>query len=580
MEYREQLTRYVANFVDELAKSGMTDVVISPGSRSTPLAMTFAEHPSIKEWIVLDERSAAFFGLGLAKQTKRPVALLCSSGTATANYFPAIIEAYHSRVPLVVLTADRPHELRDVGAPQAIDQIKLYGNYVKWFHEMALPEATNTMVGYTRSKAARAIHTARLDNPGPVHLNFPLREPLIPDFSLEAIWGDDTEESYLPVYQSVKTQSEETIDSIITLLQSKKRGVIVCGPQVDENASQAITELAEAWGLPILVDPLSQMRAGKHSKDNLIEGYDAFFRSETLRQELKADFIIRFGAMPVSKAYLFYVQEHQDVKQFIIESHSGYREPVGNKTTFIYSDPVTVCAQFMDSGRDLEFDHNWLGKWQTMNKVAKKRIESVSDDYLTEGSTVRSLFQVIPDESSLYVGNSMAVRDVDTFFLSTSKQINVLANRGANGIDGIISSGIGAAAFGKPVTLVLGDLSFFHDMNGLLAAKHYSINVTILLINNNGGGIFSFLPQATERKHFEALFGTPVDLQFKQAVDMYGGSYHTAESEEELKRVLSNSYQESGLSVVEVFTDREENVKWHRELWSNIETDIRESVIK
>ncbi|MUK90043.1 2-succinyl-5-enolpyruvyl-6-hydroxy-3-cyclohexene-1-carboxylic-acid synthase [Ornithinibacillus sp. L9] len=580
MEYKEHLTRYMANFVDELAKTGLTDVVISPGSRSTPLAMTMAEHPTIKEWIILDERSAAFFGLGLAKQTKRAVALVCSSGTAAANYFPAIVEAYQSRVPLVVLTADRPHELRDVGAPQAIDQIKLYGDYVKWFQEMSMPEATPAMLAYVRKNAARAVQTAQGDNAGPVHLNFPFREPLIPDFTVENLWGETTEESYAPVIEGQRVIPENMICSIIGNLQLVKRGVIVCGPQVDEELGQAITKLAALWKLPILADPLSQVRAGNHPKNHIIEGYDAFLRNKHYRKKLKPDFIIRFGAMPVSKPYLFYVQENQDAKQYVVENHGGHREPVGNRTEFIYSDPVSFCTQLIEQGGDLKFSSNWLQTWKNMNHITKKHLTDVSGEALTEGSAVRKLISTLPNESSLYVGNSMAVRDVDTFFLTTSKNIYVLANRGANGIDGIISSALGAAATGTPVTLVLGDLSFFHDLNGLLASKHYQLNITILLINNNGGGIFSFLPQASERKHFEALFGTPVNLDFKQAVDLYGGYYHKASNEMELEKALRESYQESGLSVVEVITNREENVTWHRNLWADINNDISKSVVE
>ncbi|MFD2043716.1 2-succinyl-5-enolpyruvyl-6-hydroxy-3-cyclohexene-1-carboxylic-acid synthase [Ornithinibacillus salinisoli] len=580
MEYKEQLTRFVANFVDELAESGLTDVVISPGSRSTPLAMTLAEHPEIKEWIILDERSASFFGLGLAKQTNRPVALLCSSGTATANYFPAIIEAHQSRVPLIVLTADRPHELRDVGAPQAIDQIKLYGNYVKWFQEMPLPEATPSMLMYARSNASRAIHTALEGNSGPVHLNFPFREPLIPDFSLDNVWGENRDDSYAPVHEGMKRLPDQIIETILFKIKSMDRGLIVCGPQIDSNLGQAIAKLASVWGLPVLVDPLSQIRSGDHEKDNIIEGYDAFLRNESYRKELKADFIIRFGAMPVSKAYLFYAQEHMDAQHFIVEKHSGYREPVGNRTDFIYSDPVTLCSQLLEAGLEIHFNTKWLEKWKKMNSITRQHLEGISDKTLTEGSAVRTLLQAIPDRSSLYVGNSMAIRDVDTFFLSSSKDIYVLANRGANGIDGMVSSALGAAASGTPVTLVLGDLSFYHDMNGLLAAKHYQLNVTILLINNNGGGIFSFLPQASEQKHFEALFGTPVNLEFEQAVRMYGGSYHSPSDETELENALQKSYHETGLSVVEVKTDREENVTWHRNLWNNISDDIHKSVIQ
>ncbi|AIF43999.1 2-succinyl-5-enolpyruvyl-6-hydroxy-3-cyclohexene-1-carboxylic-acid synthase [Virgibacillus sp. SK37] len=577
MDHIETLTRYTANFIDELSKNGVTDAVISPGSRSTPLAYMLAEHKMIKEWVILDERSAAFFALGLAKKTKRPVVIVCTSGTAAANYFPAIVEAYYSRVPLIVLTADRPHELRDVGAPQAIEQMKLYGDYVKWFHEMALPEASPKMLYYARSKAARASHIANQGNAGPVHLNFPFREPLLPNLSIDDLWGNQYTQSTAPMMEGSKLIDESQVSQLLKKLQGRERGMIVCGPQTEERLAEAITELAAAWKIPVLADPLSQIRAGTHNKDMVIEGYDAFLRNEEIREQLKPDFIIRFGAMPVSKAYLFYVQQHADTLQIVVDNNIGFREPAGNQTEFVFSDPVQFCEILTDRVDGSQKHEYWTTMWLDKNRIVKKQLTIGIEANITEGEAVRGLLDVIPNESVLYIGNSMAVRDLDTFFMTTSKKVSVLANRGANGIDGMISSAVGAAATNSPVTLVLGDLSFYHDMNGLLAAKHYNLNLTILLINNNGGGIFSFLPQASDKKHFEALFGTPVDIDFKQAILMYGGKYMQPATEEELKKALDESYQHQGLSVVETRTSREANMKWHQEKWAAIQQEILES---
>lgn len=576
MSHIEDLTRYTANFVDELVNSGLTEVVISPGSRSTPLAMTVMEHPNMKQWVVIDERSAAFFALGMAKQNKRPVALVCTSGTAIANYFPAIVEAFYSRVPLIILTADRPHELRDVGAPQSIDQVKLYGDYVKWFHEMALPDAAPKMLDYARGKASRAIHMANQGNAGPVHLNFPLREPLIPDFTLENVWGQDNQVAYYPTIEGEKRVDPARLSGLIEKLSNKKRGLIVCGPQTNEDFAEAVTSLAAKWQLPVLADPLSQIRAGQHHKDLVIEGYDAFLRNETIRKKMQPDFIIRFGAMPVAKPYLFYINEHADVEQYIVEEHAGYREPAGNRTEFIYAGSKLLCDDLLATDVEMSFDPEWLEEWQAMNQVAKKHLMNASSEpgSITEGAAVKRLMEVIPDESSLYVGNSMSVRDLDTFFMTTPKQVSILANRGANGIDGMISSGLGAAATGQPMTLLLGDLSFFHDMNGLLAGKHYQINITIVLINNDGGGIFSFLPQQQQKEQFELLFGTPHGIDFTHAIQMYGGTHQVVTNEADLDDALFASYQTEGLSVVEVQTDRTSNMEWHRAQWQRIETEI------
>ncbi|MFA1821998.1 2-succinyl-5-enolpyruvyl-6-hydroxy-3-cyclohexene-1-carboxylic-acid synthase [Virgibacillus oceani] len=574
MNHTEVLTRYTANFIDELTKNGVTDVVISPGSRSTPLALPVAENDYLNEWVIIDERSAAFFALGMAKKTKRPVAIICSSGTAAANYFPAIIEAHYSRVPLVVLTADRPHELRDVGAPQAIEQIKLYGEYVKWFQEMAIPEATSEMLSYVRSKAARAVYMATEGNPGPIHLNFPFREPLSLDFSLENIWKAPYNKPYSPAVEGKKQLNYQQLEGLLQQLDGRKKGIFVCGPQVNEDFAESITALADKWGWPVLADPLSQLRSGSHVKENIIESYDAILRNEEIREELKPDVIIRFGAMPVSKPYLFFVKQHKSVQQFIVENDTGYREPAGNSTEFIFADAALLCKDLAAVKQSVHRDNYWLKKWRRMNQIAKNELLKKDAEEITEGEAVRGLLAIIPDNSSIYVGNSMAVRDLDTFFLTNEKNLSVLANRGANGIDGMVSSGLGAAAAGSPVTLVLGDLSFFHDMNGLMAAKHYNLNITILVVNNNGGGIFSFLPQAKDPKHFETLFGTPLDIDFKEAVSMYGGEYAEAKTEEELKAVLKESYQFNGLSVVEVKTDRTENIAWHKEKWQSIQQDI------
>lgn len=571
MNHTEVLTRYTANFVDELVKSGLQEVVISPGSRSTPLALTFCKHSEVREWVIIDERSAAFFALGMAKETGRPVALLCTSGTATANYYPAIVEAHYSRVPLIVLTADRPHELRGIGAPQSIEQTNLYGDYVKWFHEMALPEASPKMLGYVRAKASHAMEVAASGNAGPVQLNFPFREPLTPDFSIDDLWGEQRKQNYNPLYHGKSRLDSTQINAILKQIATKPHGVIVCGPQVNEELAKTLTDLASLLNIPILADPLSQLRAGSHNKATIIESYDAIFRSKQMRANLKPDYIIRFGAMPVSKAYLFYVEEHQDVPQFVIEDNEGIRDPSANRTTFIYADPIMLCNDMIEQVKQANHHGAWLNRWQEVNHIAKEELLADASTELTEGETVLGLLSNMPCKSTLYVGNSMAVRDLDTFFMTTSKDIKILANRGANGIDGMNSSALGAAATSKvPVTLLVGDLSFYHDLNGLLTAKKYALDLTILLINNNGGGIFSFLPQARDDQYFETLFGTPLDIEFEQTITMYGGSYNVVTDSNQLNNALIESYQYKGLSVIEVKTDRVENATWHRRKWDNV----------
>ncbi|MCF6408900.1 2-succinyl-5-enolpyruvyl-6-hydroxy-3-cyclohexene-1-carboxylic-acid synthase [Pseudalkalibacillus salsuginis] len=571
----DPLTAYVGAFVDELSRTKVQDVVISPGSRSTPLALMFAQHPDIKVWLSVDERSAAFFALGIAKAEEKPVALVCTSGTAAANYYPAIIEAYESRVPLLVLTADRPHELRDVGAPQAIDQIGMYGKYVKWFHDMALPENDPVLLKYARTNASRSISIAMNAKRGPVHLNFPFREPLLPSYQLEnAFEAGRKDDSYLSFMAGERDLREAEYQILIDELEKYEKGLVVCGPGQYDDAVSAIKELGEKLGFPVLADPLSPLRSGHHSKENIIENYDAFLKSEVVR-EWKPDVIIRFGAMPVSKAYLQYVQKHKDCTYWTIDEGEGWRDPTHSGGRMIYADPGIFSRQ-LSSRIDGRSGTRWFGKWREVNEIAVLEQGSfLRTDELFEGKIFAQLKRLLPDETALFVGNSMPIRDFDSFFGKTDKEIMGLANRGANGIDGVISTAFGVAATGRRTVLVIGDLSFYHDMNGLLAAKLHELNMTIILVNNSGGGIFSFLPQADYPDHFENLFGTPIGISFREATTTYGGNYHLVGTWEAFDEACNESFDSGGLDVIEIKTDREQNVQLHKEYWENVNDAIK-----
>lgn len=576
MNHTETLTRYTANFVDELVCSGLRHAVISPGSRSTPLAMLLTEHEQIKEWVLIDERSAAYFALGIAKQTKEPVVIVCTSGTAAANYFPAIVEAYYQRVPLVVLTADRPHELRDVGASQTINQVHMYGDFVKQSWEMAPPEDSENMLHYVRNRAARVMMGAKADNPGPIHVNFPFREPLTPDLSLENIWGDKKQTSYNPIYQGEKQLTEHQLKTLANKFQNK-RGLIVCGPQVEDTLASSIVALSEALGAPILADPLSQLRTGNHHKDNMITTYDTIFRSEKLRAKLAPDYIIRFGAMPVSKSYLFFVEEHEAALQIVVENHGDTREPTNHQSEYVFASSVDFCNSLLPYMESQTDHQQWLTSWQQLEQLAEKELQEVQTETLTEGEVIRDLIHVLPNKSILFVANSMPIRDVDTFLQGLENKVTVYANRGTSGIDGTMSSALGVAATTRQhVTLLIGDLSFYHDMNSLLAARHYKLDITIILINNNGGGIFSFLPQAKEAKHFEALFGTPLNLDFKHTAALYGATYQKITTKQDYIHCIEDMIHTSGINIIEIGTNREENVTWHRKLWQKVETRLLE----
>ncbi|WP_338471991.1 2-succinyl-5-enolpyruvyl-6-hydroxy-3-cyclohexene-1-carboxylic-acid synthase [Niallia sp. XMNu-256] len=580
MKHQQVLTTYIASFVSELVCSGVTDVVVSPGSRSTPIAMVLAEHPDLNVHIQVDERSAAFFALGVAKATKRPTVLLCTSGTAAANYFPAIVEANISRVPLVVLTADRPHELRDVGAPQTIDQIHLYGNHVKWFVEMSPPMDTPEMVRYSRVVCARAVSTAAKAPAGPVHLNFPLREPLIPILGDEGIFKQaEREERFVEVQQSTLALHENEYKAYADKVDRMSKGIIICGEINDDKFAQAVVLLAKKLQFPIIADPLSQLRSGSHSGDYIIDGYDAFLRNEDVRSELKPDIIIRFGSMPVSKFLSFFIKENHQATQIVVDGGGGWRDPSLFSTDMVYCQESIFCQE-LEKRVEQKRDSNYFQQWLHINK---KTIETISvlnhQQSLSEAKLFYCLSELLPENATIFVGNSMPIRDLDSFFHFNQKNIRIMANRGANGIDGTISTALGAATTRQSFYLILGDLTFFHDLNGLVAAKLQEINITIILINNNGGGIFSFLPQSDHPKHFERLFGTPLDLDYRKAVEMYGGRFVSIESWEHFTKELIEDRNRSGLRVIQLVTKRDENVKEHRDLWNSVSREIQKMLV-
>lgn len=572
MSWQDALTEYLAAFIDGLAKFGVNEVVISPGSRSTPLAMLFAEHPNIQVYMNIDERSAAFFALGLAKASKQPVAVLCTSGTAAANYYPAVVEANLSRVPLIVLTADRPPELRDVGAPQAIDQINLYGNHVRWFREMALPEQGDSAKKYVRSQAARAVSVASGVLPGPVHLNFPLREPLLP--RLEPVPFDQSEHCHSVVPKTNFHVSEETINAVSNLCKKARKGLIVCGVMDDSEFSAAVVELADRLGYPVLADPLSQLRSMSDASDLIMDSYDAILRAEAAKTALEPDVVIHFGGMPVSKSLSLFFKGLPRVQHIFVDGNGGWRDPNYLSPEMIYCSETIFCKKL--SGFKYEKNETWINRWKQVNALAKNAIWSYVDtiEELDEGKAVSLFSELLPPESAVFIGNSMPIRDMDTFFHVNQKNIRLLGNRGANGIDGVVSSAIGGAVHCQPLFLLIGDLSFFHDMNGLLAARLHKININIILLNNDGGGIFSHLQQAEAGTHFELLFGTPTGLNFEYAAHLYGAQYSKVFSWEDLRVAMLDAVQTEGINIIEIPTDRDKNLRHHRSLWHHVSQEI------
>ena len=529
------LTDWVASMVNRLVESGVQDVVISPGSRSTPLAVAAYLHPQIRHHIIVDERSAGFFALGLTRSTEtiRPVALICTSGTAATNYYSAVTEAFISQLPLVVMTTDRPHELRNVGAPQAINQVRLYGEQVKTSVDLPVPEQAT--LSFMQQTVTRFTNLSMQAPMGPVHLNVPFREPLLPD--LESLKHMLTAKPVTPERQHVRpTHADRTVFSEQT---RHKRIAFVAGPYTPESWQEAIYTFANERHIPIFADPLSGMRRF----DGVLTNYDTWLASE-YRDEWLPDVFIRFGAAPVSKRFNQWMSA---ADQLVIEEPGSHRDP-SSRATICYGDALDFLP-LIESINEPRFVER-LRFFEDVAESAKPLLQGEAE--LTKRLLDTSI-------ERLFVSNSMPIRDVDTT-LSAGTHVHVLANRGANGIDGVLSSALGSCYDTSHAALLIGDLAFYHDSNALQLLKRHPGKFSVVIANNNGGGIFSFLPQASvDTQLFEDLFGTPLDLNIRGFADTYGLSYRLIERPDEIQEAI-----EDGVHLIEFPSNREENVMIHR----------------
>ncbi len=580
-------------FVDELTRAGVHDAVICPGSRSTPLALALHAHSSIRCRVLLDERAAGFFGLGMAKASGHAVALVCTSGTAAVNFAPAVVEAFHGRVPLVVLTADRPPELRDRGAAQTIDQIGLYGNQVKWFVDLPVLDVTPDLLAHARSIAGRAVATALAAPRGPVHLNFPLCEPLIPAGPLGSLAADPRDRAVLTgrglpftdVVGGRPMLAPDEISALSERLHGISRGLIVAGPQDDSRLAPALAGLAEATGYPILADPLSQVRLGGHDRSRVVARGDFIVRPGRWIDAHNPDLVVRFGATPTSKPILEMLRRVRPAL-LVVDAGGGWREPALLPATFIHADESTLAEELAGTirrmgptapGRAARTDSAWLRDWMAADQAAEVALgawlagkAAASEPF--EPAPFAIMPELMPDDAILWAGSSMPVRDMDAYLPGGPRAVRCHSNRGANGIDGVVSSALGAAATETgPVVLVVGDLSFLHDLNALVAAKLHRLSATIVLINNDGGGIFSFLPQAATidpglglPDAYEELFGTPHGVEFGPIVVALGADHRIVEPGA-LRGALADSIGAPGVRVLEMRTERNRNVALHRE---------------
>ncbi|MGQ0679315.1 MAG: 2-succinyl-5-enolpyruvyl-6-hydroxy-3-cyclohexene-1-carboxylic-acid synthase [Actinomycetota bacterium] len=553
--------------VDELIRCGVAHASLSPGSRSTPLALALAARPELKLHVSIDERSMSFLALGIAKASRKPVAMLTTSGSAAAHLHPAIIEASFAQVPLIALTADRPPELRDTGAGQTIDQIKLFGDAVRWFCEVGVPEARADSVPYWRSIACRAYSESLWPVPGPVHLNLAYRNPLVPvadgiGFPFDA-GGRPDGAPWTKADHSPLGPSKGDLARLGLELDRASRGMIVAGTSDFDPAP--IVELSDVLGWPLLAEASSNCRQGPNS----IACYDALVRQEGFWEAHRPDLVLRFGSLGTSNKLAGLLDS--SIPQIAI--HPGaWLDPGRAVARIVRAHPKPVCRGLRQVLGGQRPESGWIRSWRSADAGAAGAIDAYLEGAgaLTEPGIARALPACLPDGSALMVASSMPVRDLDWFMRSTPG-VRVLANRGANGIDGFVSSCLGVALSGSrsPTVGLCGDLSLLHDQNGFLLASNDPLDVVFVVINNNGGGIFSFLPQATE-PGFERLFGTPHNHDFAPLAKSFGCSYRAIHSASELASAVAEATAEGGIHIFEAKTDRRENVEVHNRIWKSV----------
>ncbi|MSQ21878.1 MAG: 2-succinyl-5-enolpyruvyl-6-hydroxy-3-cyclohexene-1-carboxylic-acid synthase [Dehalococcoidia bacterium] len=593
MRFENRNYAFAGAFVEELARCGLRHVCICPGSRSSPLAISFARQPAIKTWVHLDERSASFFALGMARSLGEPVALVCSSGTASANFYPAIAEARNSLAPIIVLTADRPPEISDWGALQTIDQVGMYGTHAKWSVNMPPPEATRELMAFVRSTACRAFTTALEPSAGPVHVNFPFRDPLEPavvpndfpdtaeDMADEAWHGRADNGPYIRAVMSERQPVPENVERLAADLASTERGVIICGPQSDPELAASVSALAKRLSYPVLAEPLSQVRCGTHDRSMVVDCYDAFLRDSDLAAALAPEVVIRFGALPTTKTISQYLERHRAARHIMVDTGQSWNDPLHVTSDMLRLDPVLLCNGMVSSIEGGRTPGPWASRWRQVASATRAAMKKEIGGFqqMFEGKVFSELARFLPEDATLFAGNSMPVRDMDTFFPSGAKRIRFMTNRGASGIDGVVSTALGASAVGRgKLVLVIGDISFYHDMNGLLAAKAHGLDSTIIVINNDGGGIFSFLPQAAYEDVFETYFGTSHGLTFRATAELYNLGYRKVEEWRQFQEAVAESLNSSGTDIIEIPGDRALNVTLHRRVWAAVAASVQAAV--
>jgi 2-succinyl-5-enolpyruvyl-6-hydroxy-3-cyclohexene-1-carboxylate synthase len=555
IDFRNTNSLWASVAVETLARLGLQTAILCPGSRSTPLTFAFAAHSQVEALPILDERSAAFFALGCAKRQHRPVAIVCTSGTAGANFYPAIIEAYESGVPLLIFTADRPPEMRDCASGQTIDQIKLYGGFVKQFVEMAVPVAELSMLSYLRQTLVSGWGRAIAPHPGPVHFNCPFRDPLPPilDSSADTVRTTFNADSFFSSV-SAPTSAKEQHFLLLAEWQECKKGLIIAGPAspADPYAyCKAVSRLSQALGWPVLAEGLSPLRNYAELNPLLVSAYDFILRDGDRAKHLIPETVIQLGSLPTSKVLRQWLQKHQP-QRWVIGPQRNL-DPLHGPTEHIASDITTFNVSNSIASSTFVYQQRWQQKWSSLESESRRaiRVKLTAETALVESKVVWLLSQHLPERTSLFVANSMPVRDVEYFWLPNNRHIQPVFSRGANGIDGTLSTAMGYAHRNQPTVLLSGDLAFLHDTNGLLNTVQLAGHLTVVLINNGGGGIFETLPVSDFSPTFNRYFLTPQQVDFSSLCYAYGTEYQLVDTIEALVNCIK-VLPKQGIRVLEI----------------------------
>jgi len=555
-----------------LLKSGVTEVVVSPGSRSTPLVIALERQDQMRVHCVLDERSAAFMALGLAKASGNCVALICTSGTAGANFYPAVIEASETNTPLLVLTADRPPELHGSHSGQTIDQQKLFGGYIRWYQELAVPSKSNRTMAVLLETIPYAVERSNGPQAGPVQLNCPLGGALIPG-------NGKLDDKFLPflyeeTYSQIAPRKSMQISVDDSSIKLPQKGIIIAGTVFSKMGKKECVDLANlqnVTGWTIFADVMGPWRSNKNTfKQKLITQFDCILRNENIAKALKPEFIIQIGQLPTSKTLRGWLEQNK-LPTAIIDNGAMSLDPLGRAATYYRESIQSFSRRVTTTGKDLDYAQKWQGLESEVIEVVGSELNSASPAF--EGRFSKELFEKVPESLDVFIANGMIVRDAESFWYPTNKKQAFYYNRGANGIDGTLSTAIGAALASKGVCLFTGDLSFLHDTNGLLQAQNMSEHLSVVLMDNSGGGIFEHLPIAKREDVFERYFGFPQNVHIETLCAAYGVRYQIIHSVDEIENCFDD-VETPGISIIHVTTNRREDAAYRKVLFNRIAENL------